>query len=811
MKLKQAIITVLMVLIYQNLAAIGNEGTFLANHSRPSNTNYNPIKVEFDWKIPVNPNLYFQFIEERALKIRINRGRKFTNKREIEVEIRPIKLSATLVSKMKVGFQPDLSDAEWEPFKFNKFLTIPDQEGEIVVYATLRDKAGNDAPIEKARIIVDTTPPQDLSLVINKGAEFTSDPEMKVRLSIHAKDAYKMQLSNSLNFTNATWEDFVPEKNWFVGPRAEGKKTVYVRFADKAANVSEPTEASIYFDITPPKGTVELVKGQKLTNSRTIELKIKSPDAAVVRIVGPGIKNVPYNKTEDDGSMIKKWELDSTDGQKFIKVFFRDNAGNINKTPAIAEVYLDTKAPNIGLFRINNGEKYVTNQEGKVSLKIGTREPVGSFKMYISNYADFKDAKVMDYQPKVDKWQLLTDEDGIKKVYLKFVDKANNTSKIAVARVMLDRSVPQPKTLVIENGVEWVNKNYASLSLSAEGADFMEVSNSPKFSQTNTWEPYKSQRRNWVLPVRDGKIEVYARFKDKAGNISEVISNTIKKDTKAPKGMVAINNNARFTSDKNKQINLKLSYDKDVKEMQINNAPSFNGMSWQPASSELKSWQLDGEDGEKRVFVRYKDNAGNISDIIAAGITLDRIPPQYPSVIINGDSMFTVKADKMVDLEISAEDAYYMMVSADPNFKDAKWLPIAEKRAFMLQGGDGKKEIFVKFKDMAGNVSSVASDEIILDRYPPKAIAFKIDNGNEWSNNRNKKVALQIKAEGAVEMLIADNPDFNGAKWQSYAQELKDFVLTGEDGEKTLYVMFKDEAGHHSASLSATIKLKREF
>ncbi len=811
MKLKQAIITVLMVFIYQNLAANVNEPGLPVNHSPETPTYNSPIKVEYDWGLLPIPNFYFHSFKERALKIRINRGRKFTNKREIEVEIRPIKLSATLVSKMKVGFQPDLSDADWEPFKFNKFLTIPDQEGEIVVYATLKDKAGNDAPIEKARIIVDTTPPQEFSLVINKGAEFTSDPEMRVRLSIQAKDAYKMQVSNSPNFTNAEWEDFVPEKNWFVGPRAEGKKTVYVRFADKAANVSEPTDASIYFDITPPKGSVALANGQKLTNNRNINLKIKSEDAAVVRIVGPGIKNVPYNKTEDDGSMVKAWELDSIDGQKFIKVFFRDNAGNINKSPAIAEVFLDTKAPVIGLFRINNGEKFVTNQEGKVALKIGTREPVGSFKMFISNYPDFKDAKEMDYQPKIDKWQLLTEEDGIKNVYLKFVDKANNVSKIAMAKVMLDRSVPQPNSLVIENGVEWINKGYASLSLLAEGADFMEVSNSPKFSQTNTWEPYKKQRRNWVLPVRDGKIEIYARFKDKAGNVSKVISSTIKKDTKAPKGMVSINNNARYTRDEGKKINLKLAFDKDVKEMQINNAPSFNNVQWQPSSTAVNSWELEGEDGEKRVFVRYKDNAGNISDIIAAGIVLDRIPPQYPSVIINGDSAFTTKADKMVNLEISAEDASYMMLSTNSDFKEAKWQAISDKRSLMLQGGDGNKKVYIKFKDMAGNISEVASDEIILDRYPPKAVSFKIDNGNEWSNNRKKNVTLQIGAEGASEMIISDNPDFNGAKWQAYLKEVSDYILPGEDGSKTLYIMFKDEAGHKSTSLSATIKLKREF
>ena len=60
-------------------------------------------------------------------------------------------------------------------------------------------------------------------------------------------------------------------------------------------------------------------------------------------------------------------------------------------------------------------------------------------------------------------------------------------------------------------------------------------------------------------------------------------------------------------------------------------------------------------------------------------------------------------------------------------------------------------------------------------------------------------------------MIISDTPDFTGASWQEYMTELPGFQLPGEDGLKTLYIAFKDEAGHQSKSLSASIKLKREF
>ena len=807
----RAVFMVLMVLVSQNLLAMENKGIFSIKSPKagpplvPFRLSDNVFEKDF------HQDNFSPTDNDKELKIRINRGRKFTNKGEIEVEIRPIKLSATLISKMKIGFQPDLSDAEWEVFANSKSVNIPDSEGELVVYAVLQDKAGNVSPVEKAKIIVDTTPPTGASLIINKGAEVTNNPEMQVRLSILATDAYKMQISNTGQFNDADWEDYVPEKNWMIGPRKEGKKTVYVRFADKATNISEPIQASILVDLTPPQGTVEINRGATFTDNRQVTIKIHSKDAAVVRIIGHGIKNIPYQPTEEDGSMIRTMELDSLDGQKFIKVFFRDNAGNINKQPAVDDIVLDTKAPEIGLFRINQGEKYCTNPNGKVTLKIGTREDLTSFDMYISNDQAFTNAKPRAYAPKIDNWPLDTAEDGLKNVYLRFIDKAGNVSKTAMARVMLDRQPPVAKKIVIDHGNEWVNKNYANLTIEAADADYMEISNSPKFSQPNAWEAYENGRGNWMLPARDGKINIYARFKDKAGNVSETISDFIHKDTRSPAGKISINKGARYTNDASKAVKVTMTYDRDTYEMQVNDDPNFNNVKWETVSASIDNWILDGEDGEKRIFARYRDKAGNISEIIAARIILDTQPPLYPSISINGDSLYTSRMDKMVNLEISAEDATYMMISTDPGFKDSQWERYNQQRKFTLPGQDGEKELFIKFRDDAGNISPAASDKIILDRYPPRPVSFKINNGEEWTNQVDKEVTLNIRAEGASQMIISDNPEFNGAGWREYQTELPGFELPGEDGIKILFVAFKDEAGHQSKSLSATIKLKREF
>ncbi|MDN5200138.1 hypothetical protein QQ008_02165 [Fulvivirgaceae bacterium BMA10] len=805
----------LLVVVCSQSAYADDRSTFLTSWDNYSYIEKTTKKLSKTTKFSSDLPFGFTYVKklktENELKIRINRGRKFTNKREIEVEIRPIKISSTLIAQMKVGFKPDLSDASWEKYAASKKLTISGEDREIMVYAILKDKAGNNSSIAEDRITFDTKPPIPKNIIINNGAEYTNDQDLRVRLNLEAQDAYRMQLSNSGQFNDSDWEEFVPEKSWTLGPRDEGEKFVYARFVDRAANISEIIKTSIILDLTPPSGSVIINDNKKITGSRKVKLKITSNDAAVVRIAGPGVQNLPFSPQGGQNYIIKEWELDSIQGQKFVKVYFRDYAGNITRKAVVDDIILDTKSPEIGFFRINDGNKYTTNKEGKVTLKIGTRENPQTFKMLVSNDPDFKNAEPRSFSPRIENWQLEATEDGLKNVYLKFVDEIGNESKIRSAKVYLDREAPIVTKVIVNEDEKWVNKEYATIKIEAEGATQMELSNSPKFSEADTWEKFATVRRNWGLLKKDGKNTVYVRLRDQAGNISETSSDFILKDTKAPSGKLVINDAARFTRAQDRKVKLNFSYDRDVVEMQVGNEPNFNDISWQPVTTGNSNWILDGEDGEKRVFVRYKDEAGNLSEIIASRIVLDRQAPLYPSVIINADSLFTTAFDKIVELEISAEDADFMMVSDNSRFEGVVWEKYGSVKKIPLPGSDGEKQVFVKFKDKAGNISEVASDKIILDRYPPKPISFKINNGAEWTNDPEKKVILNIKAEGASEMIISDSPEFQNAEWQDYQNELKDYVLVGEDGNKILYISFRDDAGHRSRPLMAKINLKREF
>jgi PKD repeat protein len=118
------------------------------------------------------------------------------------------------------------------------------------------------------------------------------------------------------------------------------------------------------------------------------------------------------------------------------------------------------------------------------------------------------------------------------------------------------------------------------------------------------------------------------------------------------------------------------------------------------------------------------DNAGNeeLPHKILTGIKLDKTPPTG-QVLINNDSAYT--RSKFVILNLSAMDEVSgvdQMCFSNNGIEWSDWEPYATCKEWVLTGGDGMKEVFVQFKDVAGLIGTY-SDSIILDATPPLADA----------------------------------------------------------------------------------------
>jgi hypothetical protein len=170
-----------------------------------------------------------------------------------------------------------------------------------------------------------------------------------------------------------------------------------------------------------------------------------------------------------------------------------------------------------------------------------------------------------------------------------------------------------------------------NLDVSAANAAGGQVGLNMSFSNNgvdwSSWQPYADSTL-WQLTNGDGLKTVYGRFKDSAGNLSAIVSDTITLDTSVQSEYgVTINDGALYTNQVT--VQLKISAKPRTVAMQISNDGGFYGLAWEPYTSH-KTWQIThyGDYAIPRiVYVRYRDTTDNVSATYQDDIILDMERP----------------------------------------------------------------------------------------------------------------------------------------------------------------------------------------
>jgi hypothetical protein len=174
--------------------------------------------------------------------------------------------------------------------------------------------------------------------------------------------------------------------------------------------------------------------------------------------------------------------------------------------------------------------------------------------------------------------------------------------------------------LSINDGALYTNQVTVTLSISSRpDTAQMQVSNDGGFAGAQ-WETYSSHKTwqitqygNYVIPR-----VVYVRYMDLSGNTSSTFSDDIILDVTAPTGSVSIVLGAAASKrTRASTVTLALSATDDVSgvgSMMLSNRADFVGASWQ-AYATSATWTLDVNN---TVYVRFRDNAGNVSQTYSA-------------------------------------------------------------------------------------------------------------------------------------------------------------------------------------------------
>jgi hypothetical protein len=230
---------------------------------------------------------------------------------------------------------------------------------------------------------------------------------------------------------------------------------------------------------------------------------------------------------------------------------------------------------------------------------------------------------------------------------------------------------------------------------------------------------------------------------------------------------------------------------------------------WEPYAP-TKAWTLSPGDGEKWVYARFKDGAGNVSATSSDSIILDTTGPVNCAVSINAGAAYT--NTPAVTLSLAATDvggAVTHMRFQNEATGWSAWEPFAATKAWLLTGTEGDKTVSAQFKDGGGNVSATVSDTIILDATGPTSCSVIINAGAAYTNSQEVNLGLAATdPNGAPLEMSFSNDNVTWSAWEPYAPT-KAWTLSPSDGTRWVFARFRDAADNVSTPVMDSIMLDR--
>jgi len=261
------------------------------------------------------------------------------------------------------------------------------------------------------------------------------------------------------------------------------------------------------------------------------------------------------NDSPESFATSRSWALNSTNGAQTVYAKFRDSANNWSSVYS-GSIFLDSVAPTGTLSISIPNYPYTNSQYVPLTTSCsdpGTPDVTASGCKTMEFSAD--NGATWNYSaPVASQFALyLPSGEGVKTIKARFYDKAGNVSLTQQQSVTLDQSEPSFGQVIITSKSNGITNNPAvTLSVNCSdtlsGCGRVEISNDKSSWASYTPVSYPSTISNWPLSLGDGAKSVYARFYDKAGNVTTLeIKDTVTLDTTSASGSVTINSGASFS------------------------------------------------------------------------------------------------------------------------------------------------------------------------------------------------------------------------------------------------------------------------
>ncbi len=451
------------------------------------------------------------------------------------------------------------------------------------------------------------------TLLINSGAATTNNRNVTLTLSSTMSNTTDMCISNTGKCT--TWIPYNPTYGWTL-TEEEGTKTVSAWFRDINKNQSNAIIDTIIFNPTASTASLSINNGSLYTGSRNVSLTINS-NTSETGVTSMCISNTGTCTAWEPYTTTKSWTLTDLDGLKTVKVWFRDEEGN-QFADATDTIIYETMPPT-GTIATSGGIAYTNSRT--LNLVLSAMDTgSGMDSMCLSLTTTCSSWVTYNVTASIN----LSDFDGTQAVSVWYKDKVGNISTRYSTDIHLDRTSPSNGTISINGGADYATNANVTLTLSStdttSGIFQMCISQTPTCT---SWVTYGTSY-NFTLNSGDGLKRVYIIYRDRAGNQSTQISDTITLDTENPTaGTISINSGSDYATSRNVTLTLSSS-DTNLSEMCISNTTTCTSFETYATS---KTWTLETGDGTKTVYVQYRDAAGRVSTKTSDTIVLDTVNP----------------------------------------------------------------------------------------------------------------------------------------------------------------------------------------
>ncbi|MEM4307908.1 MAG: hypothetical protein QXU48_02450 [Thermoplasmata archaeon] len=270
-------------------------------------------------------------------------GKPFTGNRQLIIWLNASD-NVSGVEKMMLSINdPGFGNSTWIDYAATHTTFLSGNDGTYRIYVKFRDFVGHESNSYYDEIVLDTTPPQNCSLMIDNGAKYTN--KTSVNLSVQAADALSGVSGFYLSWVeseNGTWYSFTQNLTATLSNTTQGLHTLYLKICDNAGNFVK-LNASIYYDTTLPICTMTT---PQYTNSTTVTLSLTASDnIGIVKFVRlteqqDVIDNIPWQNFSSELQFI----ISEGDGEKTIYAQVCTDLGEVSEI-TMASVTLDTRVP----------------------------------------------------------------------------------------------------------------------------------------------------------------------------------------------------------------------------------------------------------------------------------------------------------------------------------------------------------------------------------------------------------------------------------------------------------------------------------